>query len=64
MLKNFLEKFFGVLIGRPRTLSHKENSELRTKGIIKAQEVAWMSADKKHLFVRDNKTSLMRVIDL
>ena len=28
----------------PRTLSHKENSELRSKGIMRACEVAWESA--------------------
>ena len=63
MLLRFLKKI-GAFVGHPRTLSHKENSELGAKGIILACEVAWESACGKHYFIRDNKTSEMRVVDI
>ena len=63
MLMRFLKKI-GAFIGHPRTLSHKENNELRAKGIMRACEVAWESACGKHYYIRDNKTSVMRVVDI
>lgn len=62
MLMRFLKKI-GAFVGHPRTLSHKENNELRQRGLMKAHEVAWESACGKHYFIRDNKTSEMRVLD-
>jgi len=61
MLKKFLEKI-GFVIGYPRTLSHKENSLLRKEGVMSSYEVAWESSDCKHWFIRNNKTSEMRVV--
>jgi len=61
MLKKFLEKI-GFVIGHPRTLSHKENSLLRKEGLMSSCEVAWESFDCKHWFIRNNKTSEMRVV--
>ena len=63
MLMRFLKKI-GAFVGYPRTLSHKENSELRSKGIMRACEVAWESACGKHYFIRDNQTAEMRVVDI
>ena len=61
MLKKFLEKI-GLSYGQPRTLSHKENSELRREGLMKPYEVAWESFCGGYLFIRNNKTSEMRVV--
>ena len=61
MFKKILEKL-GTFVGRPITLSHKENSQLRKDGVMKAYEVAWASPDGRYWYIRNNKTSELRVV--
>lgn len=61
MLKKFLERI-GFLVGRPRTLTYKENIQLRKDGVMESYEVAWEAPDKRHWFIRNNRTSELRVV--
>jgi hypothetical protein len=62
MLKQFLKKI-GLWVGNPRSLTHKEESELIREGMMKSYETAWESACGRYYFIRNNKTSELRAVE-